>query len=113
MLLHFVLILHFAAIVITFCVSITFCDDYYILRRNTIFCIAQSGEDEKGLNLELRNWPTLMSSFHDIYFKNPPNFNVDSFSWQNSSILLLSLSFIWTLFFINQLLSFVFHLVMT
>lgn len=40
-----------------------------------IFCIAQSGEDEKGLNLELRNWPTRMSSFHDIYFKNPPNFN--------------------------------------
>ena len=53
-----------------------------------IFCIAQSSEDEKGLNLELlRNWP---KSFHDIYFKNPPNFIMDSFSWQNSLILLLS-----------------------
>ena len=57
-----------------------------------IFCIAQSSEDEKGLNLELlRNWP---KSFHDIYFKNPPNFIMDSFSWQNSLILLLSLRFI-------------------
>ena len=59
-----------------------------------IFCIAQSSEDQKGLNLELRNWPILMSRFHDIHFKNLPNFIMDSFSWQNSLILLLHLRFI-------------------